>query len=97
MEDFVDLVERIERLRDQSQPKANRSIREIAVEIAQSWGEKVHYAAKPYLDAMLEDDGSGMYYYDTMNSVVIYFLSNATTWRGDDARRIKAELKAIIK
>lgn len=97
MEDFVDLVERIERLRNQSQPKANRSIREIAVEIAQTWGEKVNYAAKPYLEAMLEDDGSGWYYEDPMDNVVAYFLSNATTWRGDDARRIKAELKAIIK
>jgi hypothetical protein len=77
--------------------EAARTIRTIAVEIAQTWGEKVNFAAKPYLDAMLEDDGSGMYYYDTMDSVVLYFLSNASTWRGDDARRIKAELKAIIK
>lgn len=28
-------------------------------------------------------------------SIVLYFLSNATTWRGDDARRIKAELKKL--
>ena len=28
--------------------------------------------------------------------IVRYFLSNATTWRGEDARRIKAELKALL-
>jgi hypothetical protein len=76
--------------------KAQRSIRVIAVEIAQRWGENVNYGARPYLDAMLEDDGSGMYYCDTMDSVIARFLSNASTWRGDDARRIKAELKAAI-
>jgi len=28
---------------------------------------------------------------------VRYFLSNATTWRGDTARRIKAELKEMLR
>jgi hypothetical protein len=29
--------------------------------------------------------------------VVRYFLSNATSWKGDKAREIKAELKAMLK
>jgi len=29
--------------------------------------------------------------------IVRYFLSNATTWRGETARRIKAELKQMLK
>jgi hypothetical protein len=33
---------------------------------------------------------------DDARSIVLYFLSNATTWRGDDARRIKLELKSIL-
>jgi hypothetical protein len=37
------------------------------------------------------------YYYDTADSVVRYFLSNAANWRGENARRVKAELKDIIK
>ena len=45
---------------------------------------------------MLQDDGAGMYFYDSMASVVAYFLSNATGWRGDDARRLKAELKKAV-
>ena len=77
--------------------EATRTIRTIAVEIAQTWGDGVNFAAKPYLDAMLEDDGSGMYYCDPMSDVVARFLCNASTWRGNDARRIKAELRARIK
>jgi hypothetical protein len=34
---------------------------------------------------------------DSAHSIVIYFLSNATTWRGETARRVKAELKALSK
>jgi hypothetical protein len=37
------------------------------------------------------------YYYDTGKSVVRYFLANAASWRGDTARAIKAELKAMLK
>jgi len=37
-----------------------------------------------------------MYIYDSGKSVVRYFLSNASTWRGDKAREIKAELKAML-
>ena len=52
--------------------------------------------AKPYVDAMKELDSiDDNYYYDDGKSVVLYALSNLTSWRGDDARRIKAELKAL--
>lgn len=37
------------------------------------------------------------YYLDTAESVVIYFLANAQTWRGETARLIKAELREILK
>ena len=57
----------------------------------------VNYAAKPYLEAMLSldsvDDRYGM---DSGRSVVSYFLGNASSFRGEDARRIKAELKAML-
>jgi hypothetical protein len=36
------------------------------------------------------------YGYDSGKSIVLYFLSNATSWRGDNARRIKAELKGML-
>ena len=37
------------------------------------------------------------YYLDSAESVVRYFLANAGTWRGEVARRIKAELKEMLK
>jgi hypothetical protein len=34
--------------------------------------------------------------YDSADSVVRYFLSNSSTWRGEDSRRIKSELRAML-
>lgn len=54
--------------------------------------------AKPYLVPMLElDDINGTYYYDSASSVVMYALANLQQWKGDNARRIKAELNAMLK
>ena len=73
-----------------------RPISTIAREIKSDWN-KVYFGAVPYLDAMQSlnsiDDN---YMYDTGKSVVRYFLANAGTWRGDKAREIKAELKAML-
>lgn len=74
-----------------------RSLGVIAAEIRKSWKPNVNPAAKPYLDAMATlrsvDD---KYYLDSGSSIVRYFLANAATWRGEDARRIKAELKRLL-
>jgi len=77
--------------------KTNRPLYEIAAEIRKDW-KKVYFGAVPYLDAMqtldrIEDN----YIMDSGKSIVLYFLCNAGTWRGDTARRVKAELKAISK
>jgi hypothetical protein len=74
-----------------------RPLHAIAREIREDWA-RPYFGAVPYLDA-LASLGSidGMYYMDTADSVVRYFLSNATTWRGPVARRVKAELKAMLK
>lgn len=72
-----------------------RPLHTIAAEIERTWS-KVNYAARPYLDAMHALQAIGdTYGCDSAKSVVLYFLSNATSWRGDDARRIKAELKSL--
>lgn len=74
---------------------APRPIYVIAREIRKTW-PKVYFGAKPYLDAMFDlESMSDMYFKDSAKTVIIYFLSNATTWRGEDARRIKAELKSM--
>jgi len=72
-----------------------RSIRAIALDIRKEW-VKVNYAAKPYLDAMLELDSiNDKYYEDSAKSVVLYFLSNASSFRGERAKALKTELKAL--
>ena len=74
-----------------------RTLSTIAREIAQDW-RKPYFGAVPYLNAMSKlDDIKQPYGYDSGESIVRYFLSNATSWRGDNARRIKAELKEMLK
>ena len=69
----------------------------ITEDIRKHW-PKVNYGAKPYLDAMASlTNINDNYYADTARSVVLYFLSNSATWRGPDAKRIKAELKEMLK
>lgn len=74
-----------------------RSLAAIAREISRDW-KNVWFGAVPYLDAMRSlggiDDNYGA---DPARQIVAYFLSNATTWRGETARRVKAELKAMLK
>jgi hypothetical protein len=74
-----------------------RSLSTIANNIRKDW-IKPNYAAKPYLDAMQSLDAiTDKYYYDDASSVVRYFLANASTWKGDTAKAIKAELKSMLK
>jgi hypothetical protein len=74
-----------------------RPLYEIAREIRKDW-HKVNYAAKPYLDAMASlGSVEDKYHYDSGKSVVLYFLSNASSWRGETAKRIKAELRSMTK
>lgn len=70
----------------------------IAREIHRACRDKSwYYAAMPYVRAMTQlSDISESYGYDTGDSVVRYALSNLTSWRGDDARRVKAELRAML-
>lgn len=72
-----------------------RALNNIAREIRNDW-KRMSIHAKPYVDAMLELDSiNDNYYADSGKSVVLYFLSNASTWRGETAKRVKAELRAM--
>lgn len=74
-----------------------RNINVIAREVLADWKKPSPYAL-PYIKAMLAlrsiDD---TYLFEDGRSVVLYFLSNAGSWRGDTARRVKAELNAALK
>jgi hypothetical protein len=75
----------------------NRPLNVIADEIRDKWND-VYFGAVPYLRAMATLDSiHSNYGADSGKSIVAYFLSNAATWRGEDARRIKAELKALLR
>ncbi|MFA5300834.1 MAG: hypothetical protein WC389_21800 [Lutibacter sp.] len=76
---------------------ATRPLSVIAREIRQDWGAKMYFGAKPYVDAMSSlnsiNDNYGM---DSAKSIVLYFLSNASPWRGTKAKEIKIELKKLV-
>lgn len=73
-----------------------RSLSLIAGEIVRDW-KTVNYAAKPYLEAMSSLDSiHDMYMFDRGDMIVRYFLANAGSWRGETARRVKAELKGML-
>lgn len=73
-----------------------RPLYEIAQEIRQDW-HPVYFGAVPYLNAMESlQSVEQAYGYDTGDSIVRYFLSNARTWKGEVARRVKKELNAML-
>ena len=74
-----------------------RPIYEIAKEIHKDW-KNIYFGAVPYVEAMQElNQITDKYYLDSAKSVILYFLANASSWRGETAKRIKAELKAMAK
>ena len=74
---------------------APRPLSTIAADIRANW-KNPYFGAVPYLDALGSLTSITDYFYaDDAKSIVLYFLANATTWRGETARTIKAELKKI--
>lgn len=76
---------------------SNRTFKEIAKEVKADW-KNPYFGAVPYIQAMLSIDSSdpdATYYADDAKTIVIYFLANAQTWRGEVARRVKVELKKM--
>jgi hypothetical protein len=74
-----------------------RTLSQIASEVRKDW-KNINFAAKPYLDAMAQMDSVNQDYgWDSGKSIVLYFLGNASSWRGEKAKEIKAELKAMCK
>ena len=77
--------------------KQTRTLSEIANEIRKDWS-KVYFGAVPYLDAMSQLNSiNDNFYLDSGKTIVIYFLANAQTWRGEVARRVKKELNGMLK
>lgn len=79
---------------------AVRPLHEIAKEIRKDWPvawNEEHPAGAYLIPMSTLNKVTDNYFMDSGKSIVIYFLSNATGWRGETAKRIKAELKEMIK
>lgn len=78
----------------------HRPLYEYAQDIRSDYadqGKSVYYAAAPYVDAMRYlDQIDDMYGWERADTLVITLLGNLKTWRGPEARRVKAELREIL-
>lgn len=75
-----------------------RTFAQIAQDIKKAW-KHPYYGAKPYIEAMLEIDSTdpnARYMFETAKHIAKRFLANAPTFRGMEAKRLKAELLALL-
>jgi hypothetical protein len=73
-----------------------RPLHEIAEESVLNWPEP-YFDAVPYIHAMRRIEKiTGRYGMGDGEGLVRYFLVNARTWRGEAAKRVKAELKEML-
>lgn len=73
------------------------TVSEIAHAIAKDW-QNINPYAKDYLNAMKEIRSiNDSYHAESAHSVILYFLANAGTYRGENARTYKALLKDLLK
>lgn len=71
---------------------------EIKEDIAKEKNQRKFVHMRPYLNAMAQLNSiSDSYGMDSAKSVVLYFLSNATVWKGEVARKVKKELREMVK
>lgn len=76
-----------------------RNLSEIAKDIQAAW-KNPNYAALPYIKAMLfihSPEPNAPYLAETARDIVLGFLCNASTFRGETARELKKELKQQYK
>ena len=74
------------------------TIAELANVIRKDWNNKMNFGAVPYYEAMTcLQSVNDCYGADSGRSIVAYFLSNASTWKGETAKAIKKELNKRIK
>jgi hypothetical protein len=80
-----------------------RPLNKIAAEIITLWRDKppperTKINSSPYIQAMLDISScNDMYGLETGDMIVAYALNNIGYWHGEDARRIKAELKEHLE
>ncbi len=69
---------------------------EIRAELAKA-GKPCPVPAKPYLDGMLAlDKVTDNYGFDSAHMIIAYFLGNSKAWKGENANKLKNELRRMI-
>lgn len=83
----------VENEADHREQIQSMTLSELAAMARRDW-RKVYFGAVPYLEVLSSlatiDDSYGA---DGARTIIIYFLSNASSWRGEVARQVKKELK----
>ena len=73
-----------------------RPLHVIAAEISRDW-TKPYFGAVPYINALHSISSiDDKYWLEEGRDIVERFLANCGKWRGETARRVKAELKAML-
>ena len=87
----MDNIQKIQKLREA------KGITDVAFIISSDW-KNVYFGAVPYLQAMRYlINKQSTYGSDSASSIVNYFLSNASGYRGEVAKEAKLALKRLIK
>lgn len=76
-----------------------RTFQQIARDVKSTW-MNVYFGAVPYLEALLTldtTDPEALYGIEMAGDITRYFLANAQTFRGADAKMLKQELTDLIK
>jgi hypothetical protein len=74
-----------------------RPLYEVAREIRKDWVNMPNYAMAHFEAFENANSINEMFFMDSVKSEVLYFLGSTQTWKGETAKRIKLELKAMVK
>lgn len=74
-----------------------RPIYQIATDIRLRW-KRPYFGAIPYLDAMFSlHDIHSYYRYESAEIILTYFLANSVSFKGEEARGLKEELRQHLR
>lgn len=74
-----------------------RSLLVITEEIKKDW-KNIPQHVRPYIEILATLNNPNDHYgYDLGKDLIKHFLTAARTWRGETARRVKQELKTMLK
>lgn len=76
---------------------AKRPIYQIAKDIKDAWKNPSPYAMEYLIPMLSINNIDDHYFFDDAERIIICFLEEAKTFRGEKARELKQELKDLLK